>query len=413
MRKLLFATFCVGLLVLSATAAEACPEMEGVKEALLREQWGQVIRLCADEISLRSSPVLRAIRGHALLALNRNNESLDLFLSMTEEVHRVRWEEWTASFGEQNASSAVVLYLKGDSLARRGDWRRGITVYGQAVDRAKTPLMKAMILNARGVAHASVEEFEKATDDLETAGRMMPTFADAHASLGVVLLRKEAAEGALGAFEQALEHSQDSSLALIGRACARYGHMDPANVAKSFEDFDLAARNPAVRDLVDSNVLSILQEIREPTGDEVASKPGGMTLKGLFYMDPGARERYLSGLSPGELRGLLGKAHQNARHSDKAAAAFDAIPKVRLDLKGGLVGLTPDLFGGLARTSRADAGRWKEIHGQIAGNLLSKGEKLSPGGARTEDLEREYRDTGGWPVRTWFGLAQEVGARRR
>ena len=60
-----------------------------IEKATLAEKWQLVADQCGRNEKLTSSPVLRAIKGHALLVLNHNNESL--LLSITKDSDGKAW----------------------------------------------------------------------------------------------------------------------------------------------------------------------------------------------------------------------------------------------------------------------------------------------------------------------------------
>ena len=77
-----------------------------------KENWDTIAKLCGSNEQLESSPVLRAIKGHACLALNRNNESLLLFLSVNDDEDTKAWYQWSSEFVNKNPSNHVTHYSK-------------------------------------------------------------------------------------------------------------------------------------------------------------------------------------------------------------------------------------------------------------------------------------------------------------
>jgi tetratricopeptide (TPR) repeat protein len=207
-----------------------------VEKAVLNEDWRQVADLCADNEAMSASPALRAIKGHACLALNRNNQSLLLFLSLASEEERQTWLSWTSAFAENNPGASVALYLKGDALARTGNWDAALACYDRALskdDKGK------LALNARGVAYAGRADWDRARTDLEKACNSAKEFAEAYASLGNLQLMRHASKGALRSYSEALRINPEFAVALNGRACANFGELE---WAKANEDFAEAGR---------------------------------------------------------------------------------------------------------------------------------------------------------------------------
>jgi tetratricopeptide (TPR) repeat protein len=210
------------------------PELE-LTRAVLAGDWTAVYRQSAGPASALG-PVRRAIKGHACLALNLNDESLALFLSMRNETDRHAWHVWAVKLAGENESSAVAQYLKGDACARIRDWPAALGAYREAL--GVDPGF-ALALNARGVAYAelaaaSSDEDEKnslvdkALEDFEEACRKDPSLADAWANHGTLMLMQRVPNKAFESFQKALALSRDGfCLALNGRGCARYGQVRP------------------------------------------------------------------------------------------------------------------------------------------------------------------------------------------
>ena len=91
--------------------------------------------------------------GHACLWLNRNDESLTLFLSLADDRAGRAWLEWTETFVKEHDGAPVAHYLRGDALARSGRWVEAIDCYHKALN---TRGDFALALNARGVAYAEL-----------------------------------------------------------------------------------------------------------------------------------------------------------------------------------------------------------------------------------------------------------------
>jgi hypothetical protein len=276
----------------------------------------------------------------------------------------------------------VALYLNGDALARLGERKSAITVYSKAEKKAKNDFIKAMILNARGVAYAYLKNIDKAIQDLEKATRLAPNFADVHASLGAVLLMKEAPEGSLLNFENALAQSKNFALALNGRGCARYGQRDPENIAKAIQDFYTAAQNSSIQQLAMSNAKEAMDDI-QPKNTTSISKEG------------------MSLMTNNELSTRRLALEQHIQHNEKTLQVLPWLP----DVKIGKVGWET---GRIRENTLRNLDMQKQELAAIKSESHNRGIELASGGVGTEDMQSEYADKGNWPVKTWFGLAQDV-----
>lgn len=230
--------------VLALPAAESEPvRLADVERAVLQadagpgtlqEKWQPVVRLLDGVSEQTPDPVLRQLTGHACLAVNRNNESVCLFLSVQVPEQRELWLRWAEGFARRHPGVPIAHYFHGDALARMEQW-------GAAVDRFTLAIMKtpdnrhALALNARGVARCASGDHRTARVDFTDALALSNgQLADAHANIGVLSLqRKDGAAGGLQAFDNALqpELSPNFALALHGRGCLKVilGRFDDAN----------------------------------------------------------------------------------------------------------------------------------------------------------------------------------------
>jgi tetratricopeptide (TPR) repeat protein len=191
-----------------------------IEKALLTEDWETVAAKVGPDEQVSASPVLRAIKGHACLALNHNNESLLLFLSISDEPDLFAWKKWTTVFAEQNPGNPVAHYLRGDALARLEKTDEAIAAFNRSL-RIKGAFV--LSLNARGVAHASMRRWNEARADLEEACRTDSSLAELFVSIGTLQVLKRAPDGAVRSYRKALDISPDHSLAHNGLGCAYYG----------------------------------------------------------------------------------------------------------------------------------------------------------------------------------------------
>jgi tetratricopeptide (TPR) repeat protein len=199
-----------------------------IEDPLARADWQGVIKECEryDSNALKSSPALRAIRGHACLALNRNNESLALFASLAREADERQWLAWTKRFTDQHKDAAVADYLEGDALARLGDWKAALQFFDRAL--ARTPNWH-LALNARGVVQHAMGNTSAARADFKNAIAAKPDFADAYASRGTIDVYAPTIKGSSTRnqgpaewFQRSVDLSPRSVVALNGLGCAAY-----------------------------------------------------------------------------------------------------------------------------------------------------------------------------------------------
>lgn len=215
-----FVVLLVGCAVSSAASVNPL-EVHAVQTALLDEDWVKLVEVLGPDSLLDSYPLARLIKGHACLALNRNNESLCLFLSATSHDVLTDWEAYTERLREKHPDSPVALYLCADAYSRLGKSDSALAAIDLAL--AKDP-EAGLLYNARGVINAAIGDWDSARKAIERAVHVAPELADAHTNRGILRLKiEDAAEAALEYFNQALVFSPHSAVALNGRGCAYYG----------------------------------------------------------------------------------------------------------------------------------------------------------------------------------------------
>jgi hypothetical protein len=225
------------------------PELE---KAILAENWEKVIRLLPTEAEPNLPAVSRLIKGHACLALNRNNESLRLFARRTSKDDLAKWDEWTTDLRNRHPDNPISGYLRGDALARLQRPSEAVEVFTAYL---KASPQHILLLNARGVAYCGMGRFEKALEDITQATTVAPSFVDADLSLGSLWIQwGTGPEGALEAFNAALAKSPNSIVAMNGRACAQLalGHLE-----ESFRDLQDATRGEPWFSLPVVNMVSL------------------------------------------------------------------------------------------------------------------------------------------------------------
>ncbi|NQT18119.1 MAG: hypothetical protein HQ592_00330 [Planctomycetes bacterium] len=260
--------------------------------AALDENWSEVAKILGTVDESELSPVGRLLKGHACLALNRNNESLCLFLYSAGQTDIERWDRWTKYFMTEHPDAEIAMYLRADAHARLEKWEKArerldafLRRYPQLDEvpvtfREKEPHV-ALALNARGVVLCALGEDGLASLDINAARELCPELADAHATAGArAVLISQGASAAKDAFDEAIRHSTQFAMAFNGRACARIA-LSPREFDKAESDLKIAANTPECDRLATYN-LSRLRKISirklQPGCEKLLAKNPGTPL---------------------------------------------------------------------------------------------------------------------------------------
>ena len=208
------------------------------QRALLNEDWAAVNAGCDRALQLRPSPICRLLKGHACLALNRNNDSLVQFASADGIGALQAWETWSSSLTHEHPDRAIAWYLEGDAHARLGEWGKAEQCFSKAVVVDEGCYLA---WNARGiVAHATGNSLLARTYFLK-ASKIKQDFADAYLNRGTLNIYLNAVRAAPGAaveesFRKAEPLSTDKApgLATVGLGCLYYARGDHSLAAKCF-----------------------------------------------------------------------------------------------------------------------------------------------------------------------------------
>ena len=128
----------VVLVILFVRWAAGIPQDEIPQQmvsSILDRNWKTIAAGCDAKKSQTTSPVCRAIWGHACLATNRNNEAVFLFLSIGSKVDLKKWDQWTAEFLAEHPENCVAHYFRGDAFARQGEGDKAIEAYSSSLDK--------------------------------------------------------------------------------------------------------------------------------------------------------------------------------------------------------------------------------------------------------------------------------------
>lgn len=427
-----------------------------LKKVLLTEpvNWQAVLDTCGD-YDEATSPVIRAVMGHAHLALNNNDESLRLFLSIGDNPDRTVWQGWAKAESDRvckdakstDANKALAKYLEGDAMARLGLWDNAARCYGEAT---AFDTQFALGWNALGVAWMyrkkgpdsdaidNGRRLDEARNCFEKARDRHPTFADAHANLGIYYLMIEGADTAIEEFTEAIKHSKGRhSLACVGRACAVLGkNRNKKGLEIAAKDFKLAAQCSWVRPVAEANVKQLERAGWKSVGDEESTggaKGAGFNARvearkvfDTLNATPGQGRTQALGqirgnYSSSEWRSIQQQAGKNGRWSNGFAAIFGG-SRISQQNKatgeiGGVAGVPGAAgyakFGGERSSSMTlrpfgQSGNHGKLWGMMSGSQRGPG---GAGGATTEGLalEEALGDIGVWPTKsTWFGVAPKI-----
>jgi tetratricopeptide (TPR) repeat protein len=241
--------------------------------ALLGRDWTQVSTILAKDSNNLKDPRVLLLLGHSELALNRNNIASVQFATASDSTSTLAWDGWTAALASTSPKSPVALYLRGDALARRGNFWGSIGWFTGAL---KQDSLFALAFNARGVAYDFVGDPSAAAEDFDVAAKLDTCLADAHANVGVMLLSRGIAKGAQDNFAKAISCDPRYGLAYNGRACAR-SKLGDKNGA--YHDIRLADSVCGVHPFISYNYQTLIEKkdssqilVARPRGNELTSR---------------------------------------------------------------------------------------------------------------------------------------------
>ena len=413
-------------LTINTSAAGVAPELE---KAVLAEDWKSVAHLTADNANITAtSAVHRFLAGHACLALNRNNESVRFFRDTGADNDTAQWSAWTKELVTSHPESSVTTYLRGDSLARLGEFAAATSAFSECLRRSPR---HAMSLNARAVCYSAVHKWNEAIVDLDDAARANSDLAEIHANRGTINIRRSlGAPGAKAAFTRALEISPDYFLAKIGLASALYGEGNWNDAEKALEKLEV---DPESRFLVDANLLLIHGNSIESLALSGGEKYAGTTIDRQRFDKEitAARDAHAESMKMTQNSwGFQGAGNSmkdlgiGAQWAGKTAKAF--APKIEndhgkwritaVDVGGGFKSLGKDLrsagsvvadIGNANRSIAALRAQDSANHFRAAQSIAQQAK--TQGGVNTEDLRRGFLDKNEWGLLARFALQYPDG----
>jgi len=187
-----------------------------IEKAVLAEEWVKVTELIG-EVTPETSAVLRLLKAHTCLAINRNNESVGLF-SVVTFGDLEEWEKWCKNIANTTSNQALINYFLGDIYARLLNYKKAIEYLSLAINKNKT---NYLALNARGIVYIIQGKYEKALSDLIGAKAIKPDFADVYNNLAMINIRqrKGLIDNSRNSFLAVLEVNPDFALAYHGLGC--------------------------------------------------------------------------------------------------------------------------------------------------------------------------------------------------
>jgi len=415
-RRWILAVALFSIALGSAAVSSASPEFSS---ALRTESWEA---LAEDlESGPRDSLADQFLLGHAYLALNRNNESVCMFLLAESESGRVAWGRWTTQFVRQHGDHPVAHYLRGDASARLSNWEEAVSSFDRALQIDPDHHLS---MNAKAVALAGSGQWNRALVLLSELIALDPDFADPYGSRGTInVKRSQAPEGAIRWFDKALQIVPDFSLALNGRGSVHValGNWEAAKAdleeARDASACTLVATENLIAlelgrveelarrgDLADSEAgTSMLRSIRTPADQRLSglqSAHNRAMIAGVGRdMTTAIPDRFTSGALRNTLENYRIDRLNQARDISNSINR-DAFTAVRTNMIN-----YPD--GPAARAWRA---RGIEVRNFDLGVFNNPPPRLNSPGGVDMSMRGAYVDTGRWSVDTWFGLGYEVPA---
>jgi Tfp pilus assembly protein PilF len=281
-----------------------------IEHAILFEDWKTVLRLVPDGGTNVVSPIPRLIKGHACLALNRNDESLCLFQSVVSKEDVTQYQTWATSFANHNKKSAIAHYFEGDALARGQAWDDSLREFSSGLQQSPD---HPLLLNARGIVFAQERKWYDAIADFEGAIKAKPDLADAYANRGTMNLHKKAgSKGAIEWLEKALAHSKEFSLARYNQGFARVASGSADEGPKEIKD--AADKLECFSSTINKDMTSIVAWLHKRNDAEA---------KEMAASDVGSQlDRIIGEVSGGNI-GSLNQAARLLGKNPEFAATFD------------------------------------------------------------------------------------------
>jgi len=329
------ALFAWGLLWTPARCSAqsaAAPLDHALEAALLAETWPQVATLLKDVTPRTPSPVLRLLKGHACLAVNRNNESLCLFLSLNADNDKEAWLAWAKDFAGRHPQNPTAHYLHGDALARLTKWDQSLEAFNKSL---KINKHYALSLHGKGVVHAALWQLEPARENLREATKISTSCAEFYNSYATYILqRKTDPQKALKWFERALKISPHYILSLngIGSSKTLLREWDEASTDLATAMSLAKGCLGEMKELINLNIYTLNGE-RNKAMDRLLTKIAGIK-PGMSVEE---KISILDKMSPNDRQKTF-DVLKNAADYNRGKMGSFLTPAVEVGIKGGLKG---------------------------------------------------------------------------
>lgn len=282
-RRRVIGGLVVALLVCAGSAWAQHAWDAASQAVVLTADWGKVAAAARHwQQQEASAPVAAWLVGYAGLATGDYRLATEGFGRLGAPHIPPRLLAWAEGLVAQHPSNAVPQMLKGDALARSGQYPEALAALDAAV--RLTP-QAALLYDVRGVVKALAGKTDAAVDDFGTAIQIAPDFADAYASRGLTRGYTGHVEEALADLDRALELAPEHGLARNARAVmlASLGRLEEAK-----HDLRIAAQS-SVGVLAVATNLSTLEwrDAQERFNGEVADRRGGVLRMEALSVYPG------------------------------------------------------------------------------------------------------------------------------
>ncbi|MCP4371740.1 MAG: hypothetical protein GY797_27020 [Deltaproteobacteria bacterium] len=265
---------------------------EKLEKAILASDWAKVADLL-DKVDVNTDlPALRYIKGHAYLALNRNNESLKLFYMMSP-VDLQKWAEWGDGFLSRHKEESMAYFFIGDIYSRQGDSGQALEHFTKAVEIDKG---NYLAWNASGVIAALQGDYGNSKEYFSKAIKIKPDFADALNNFGMMRIGQgQGRRGGIRRFTSVKETYKNFALAYHGLGCLellqaqKLAPEDNENIQKALELLP--------------EVLQLLIENESRFADAFLDKQAD-----ILFTDAGEKGTYLK--KDFKIRGLADRANK-------------------------------------------------------------------------------------------------------
>ncbi|KAA3609118.1 MAG: hypothetical protein DWQ01_09880 [Planctomycetota bacterium] len=182
----------------------------------LEGHWSEVVARLASVSAKSGTATERMLKAHACLAMNRNNESFALHLSLSDE-DLLSWLEEAEQVALKHPKNAIAHYLYGDSLAKAGRLEEAEGALSRSVQLDPE---SGLAWNAQGLVSVMAEKHEEARQQFRKASELSTELADPWCNQGMTLIgMAQGRRGATSAFQTAIQIDPEFATAHHGLGC--------------------------------------------------------------------------------------------------------------------------------------------------------------------------------------------------